>query len=83
MGRNAPDLGLRGTVLGIMLAFYKMGQNASRDAGQILTGLALALKATAVGLLVAMIAVVLYNILLRRAKVITVSWEIAHGRKTV
>lgn len=83
VGSNAPYLGLLGTVLGIMLTFYKMGQNASLDAGQILTGLALALKATAVGLLVAMIAVVLYNILLRRAKVITVSWEIAHGRKTV
>ena len=83
VGSNAPYLGLLGTVLGIMLTFYKMGQNASLDAGQIMTGLALALKATAVGLLVAMIAVVLYNILLRRAKVITVNWEIAHGRKAL
>jgi biopolymer transport protein ExbB len=72
---NAPYIGLLGTVMGIMLTFYRMGQNAAIDTGQIMMGLALALKATAVGLLVALIAVALYNVLLRRARVITLQWE--------
>ncbi|MDR1606928.1 MAG: TonB-system energizer ExbB [Deltaproteobacteria bacterium] len=76
---NAPYLGLLGTVLGIMLTFYSMGLDASLDTGKIMVGLALALKATAVGLLVALISVTLYNILLRRAKVINLRWEMLHG----
>jgi biopolymer transport protein ExbB len=80
---NAPYLGLLGTVFGIMLTFYKMGQDAAIDTGQIMMGLAFALKATAVGLLVALEAVVLYNTLLRKVKVLMLEWEIAHGRKTV
>ncbi len=79
VGSNAPFLGLLGTVLGVMLTFYNMGLDASIDAGKIMTGLALALKATAIGLLVAMVAVVLYNALLRRVKVLMLQWEIAHG----
>lgn len=80
---NAPYLGLLGTVFGIMLTFHNMGQDASIDAGRIMSSLALALKATAVGLLVALVAVVLYNTLLRKVKVLTLEWEIANGRKTV
>ncbi|MEW9898633.1 TonB-system energizer ExbB [Chitinivorax sp. PXF-14] len=76
---NAPYLGLLGTVFGIMLTFYHMGQNANVDATHIMTGLALALKATAVGLVVALISVVLYNALLRRARVLTLEWRIARG----
>lgn len=83
VGSNAPYLGLLGTVLGIMLTFYNMGQDAAMDTGRIMTGLALALKATAVGLVVALISVVLYNALLRKAKVLMLEWEIANGRKTL
>lgn len=83
VGSNAPYIGLLGTVLGIMLTFYNMGQDSAMDTGKIMTGLALALKATAVGLLVALVAVVLYNTLLRKAKVLMLEWEIANGRKTV
>lgn len=83
VGSNAPYLGLLGTVLGIMLTFYNMGQDAGMDTGKIMTGLALALKATAVGLIVALVAVVLYNALLRKVKVLMLEWEIANGRKTV
>jgi len=80
VGSNAPYIGLLGTVLGIMLTFYNMGQDgASIDAGKIMVGLALALKATAVGLVVALIAVVLYNALLRKVKVLMLQWDIAHG----
>jgi len=53
------------------------------DTGKIMSGLALALKATAVGLLVAIPSVSLYNFLLRKIKVLLMSWEIVHGRKDV
>lgn len=79
IGSNAPYLGLLGTVLGIMLTFYNMGLDTSMDVGRIMTGLALALKATAIGLVVALLAVVVYNTLLRKVKVLMLQWEIAHG----
>jgi len=76
---NAPYIGLLGTVLGIMLTFYQLGIDASADVGKIMVGLALALKATAAGLVVALISVVIYNGLLRKTKVLLLRWEIAHG----
>ncbi|HRS96805.1 MAG TPA: MotA/TolQ/ExbB proton channel family protein, partial [Smithella sp.] len=42
-----------------------------------------ALKATAVGLVVALVAVVLYNSLWSKVKVLMLEWEIANGRKTL
>jgi biopolymer transport protein ExbB len=83
VGSNAPYVGLLGTVLGIMLTFYNMGTDAAMDTSKIMTGLALALKSTAVGLVVALVAVVLYNALLRRVTVLMLEWEIANERKTV
>lgn len=83
IGSNAPYIGLLGTVLGIMLTFYTMGTNGFMDTGQIMIGLALALKVTAVGLLVAIPAVTIYNLLLRRAKVMIMEWEVQDGRKRV
>lgn len=79
IGSNAPYLGLLGTVLGIMLTFYNMGLDASMEPGKIMTGLSMALKATAIGLIVALIAVSVYNTLLRKVKVIMLQWEISHG----
>lgn len=83
IGSNAPYLGLLGTVLGIILTFYTMGNEGFMDTGKIMVGLALALKATAVGLLVAIPSVVLYNMLLRKAKVLILRWEIQHGREGI
>ena len=83
IGSNAPYLGLLGTVLGIMLTFYSMGQEGFMDTGKIMTGLALALKANAVGLLVAIPSVALYNLLLRKVKVLILRWEIMNGRERV
>jgi len=80
VGSNAPYVGLLGTVLGIMLTFYNMGTDAAMDTSKIMTGLALALKSTAVGLIVALVAVVLYNALLRKVRVLMLQWEIANGR---
>lgn len=79
IGTNAPYIGLLGTVLGIMLTFYTMGKVGFMDTGKIMIGLALALKVTAVGLLVAIPAVTIYNLLLRRAKVLLMRWDIQNG----
>ncbi len=79
---NAPYIGLLGTVLGIMLTFYTMGREVM-DTGKIMVGLALAMKATAVGLLVAIPAITLYNFLVRRAKELIFEWEIKNGREGV
>lgn len=75
VGANAPYIGLLGTVLGIMLTFYTVGQEGMVDSKKIMVGLALALKATAVGLLVAIPSVALYNYLLRKVKEKVVAWE--------
>ncbi len=83
IGSNAPYIGLLGTVLGIMLTFYRMGNEGFMDPGKIMVGLALALKATAVGIAVAIPSVTLYNFLLRRAKVLLMQWEIKNGRAGV
>ncbi|MEA5112473.1 MAG: TonB-system energizer ExbB [Geobacteraceae bacterium] len=83
IGSNAPYIGLLGTVLGIMLTFYTMGAEGFMDTGKIMVGLALALKSTAVGLLVAIPSVALYNYLLRMAKVLILRWEIMNGRERV
>lgn len=79
IGSNAPYIGLLGTVLGIMMIFYHMGTSGFMDTEAIMVGLALALKATAVGLVVAIPSIVAYNLLLRKLKVILIQWEIAHG----
>jgi biopolymer transport protein ExbB len=79
IGSSAPYIGLLGTVLGIMLTFYTLGNQGFMDTGKIMVGLALALKATAAGLLVAIPSVVLYNFLLRKVKRLLLEWDIHHG----
>lgn len=70
IGANAPYVGLLGTVLGILITFFDMGQNQSIDTAAIMTGLALALKATAAGIAVAIPSIMAYNGLLRKVDVI-------------
>jgi biopolymer transport protein ExbB len=60
-----------------------MGIEGFMDTGKIMIGLALALKATAVGLIVAIPAITLYNFLLRRVKELVLEWEIENGRKGI
>lgn len=78
---NAPYVGLLGTVFGIMISFYEIGQTGEIDAGSVMTGLALALKATAMGLLVAIPSAISYNLLDRKAEVIATKWEIGEAQK--
>lgn len=65
---NSPYIGLLGTVVAIMLTFMTMS-SGDIDAGKIMSSLALALKATAVGLVVAIMSQIFYNILGRYAEV--------------
>ncbi|RXJ69810.1 TonB-system energizer ExbB [Halarcobacter ebronensis] len=72
---NAPYIGLLGTVCGIMITFYKISLDGSFDTNSVMLGLALALKATAIGILVAILATVIYNMLARKAEVLITRWE--------
>ena len=80
-GSNAPYIGLLGTVFGIIITFYAMGHSDSLDAKMIMTSLALALKATAMGLAVAIPSIAFYNLLARRIEVIVAHWDIEQKRK--
>lgn len=82
IGSNAPYVGLLGTVIGIMLTFYTMGEVGTIDAKKIMVGLALALKATAMGLVVAMPAIIFYTTLLRKVEKILTFFDIAQDKKT-
>ena len=73
-GSNAPYIGLLGTVLAIMLTFITMG-NGDIDAAKIMSSLALALKATAIGLVVAIMSQIFYNILGRYAETLESLYE--------
>ena len=82
IGSNAPYIGLLGTVLAIILTFYIIGdQQDTIDPGEIMKHLALALKATAAGLIVAIPATVLYNALLTKVDVLLSKWEIMQDEK--
>lgn len=72
---NSPYIGLLGTVLAIMLTFMSMG-NGDIDAAKIMSSLALALKATAIGLVVAISSQIFYNILARYAEVLESLYEV-------
>lgn len=80
-GSNAPYIGLLGTVFGIIITFYTMGHSADIDVKMIMSSLALALKATAMGLIVAIPSMFFYNHLARRIEVITALWEVEQKTK--
>jgi biopolymer transport protein ExbB len=81
IGTNAPYVGLLGTVVGIMITFYTLGDIGAVDAKKIMIGLALALKATAMGLVVAMPAIVAYTISLRKVERILTKFDVAEEIK--
>lgn len=78
---NAPYIGLLGTVLGIMMTFHTMGTSGTMAVNTIMIGLSLALKATAVGLLVAIPCVVMNNILRRRVAELLTTYKVQHGTR--
>jgi len=82
IGSNAPYIGLLGTVLAIIITFYIIGdQQDTINPGEIMKHLALALKATAAGLIVAIPATVIYNALLSKVDTLLAQWEIAQDEK--
>jgi biopolymer transport protein ExbB len=72
---NAPYIGLLGTVLGIMVTFYDMGKSGNIQTDTVLTGLSLALKATALGLTVAIPTLMAYSACLRKCDVLSAKWK--------
>ncbi|WP_201459297.1 TonB-system energizer ExbB [Campylobacter jejuni] len=72
---NAPYIGILGTVIGIMVTFYEMGLAGNIDVKSIVVGLSLALKATALGLLVAIPALMAYNALLRKVSLLSNAYK--------
>ncbi len=61
LGNNAPFIGLFGTVLGIIQAFNDLSHNPEGGVSVVMAGISEALVATAVGLLVAIPAVIAFN----------------------
>jgi biopolymer transport protein ExbB len=80
IGANAPFIGLLGTVMGIMVTFVTIGQSGLVETKDIMVGLALALKTTAGGILVAIPVVWFYNLLGRKVEILVARWEMMKRR---
>jgi biopolymer transport protein ExbB len=68
LGNNAPFIGLFGTVLGIIRAFHDLAGSTLQGTSAVMSGIAEALVATGVGLLVALPAVATYNAFTRHVE---------------
>jgi len=68
LGNNAPFIGLLGTVLGVVHAFHSLAAAGNQGPEVVMDGLAEALIATAIGILVALPCVVAYNLINKRIK---------------
>jgi biopolymer transport protein ExbB len=68
LGNNAPFIGLFGTVVGIIKAFHDLSLDTSGAAKAVMAGISEALVATAMGLFVAIPAVLAFNYFQRRAR---------------
>ena len=68
LGNNAPFIGLFGTVLGIIIAFHELALNPQGGASVVMRGISEALISTAVGLMVAIPAVIAFNVFQRLVK---------------
>jgi biopolymer transport protein ExbB len=75
IGSTAPFVGLFGTVLGIMHAMHEITQSGSTSLDVVAGPIGDALIATAIGIAVAVPAVLAYNFFLRRVKYIRTGLE--------
>ena len=64
----APFIGLFGTVIGIIRAFHDIGASGASSLSAVAPGVSEALIATALGLFVAIPAVIFYNIIMSKIK---------------
>ena len=70
LGNNVPFIGLLGTVIGVIRAFDDLKNKSAESESLVMAGIAEALVATAIGLLVAIPAVIAYNTFNRRLRVL-------------
>jgi biopolymer transport protein ExbB len=75
IGSTAPFVGLLGTVIGIIDAFRKLGEMHTPGMGTISTGISEALVTTALGLFVAIPAVMMFNYFSARVKAFDVEMD--------
>ncbi len=76
IGSNAPFIGLFGTVLGIIKAFADLAGNIAEASSAVMGGISEALIATAVGLIVAIPAVIAHNAFRARVKTSVASTDL-------
>ncbi|HEY4186007.1 MAG TPA: MotA/TolQ/ExbB proton channel family protein [Polyangia bacterium] len=76
LGNNAPFVGLFGTVLGIIRAFHDLAGSSMQGTQAVMSGIAEALVATGIGLIVALPAVATYNAFTRHVERATSDAEV-------
>jgi len=80
LGNNAPFIGLFGTVLGIIRAFRDLSMDTQGNSSVVMAGISEALVATAVGLFVALPAVMAFNYFMKQVDgILTVNEALAQG----
>lgn len=76
LGNNAPFIGLLGTVLGVIKAFYSLGTLGNTGSEVVMRAISIALLATAAGLGIAIPVVMANNFFVRKTKIILGNLEI-------
>lgn len=76
IGSTSVYIGLFGTVLGIIRAFHDISQSSSGGISVVINGISEALVCTAVGLCVAVPAVVAYNYFVRKIEIFITDMEL-------
>jgi biopolymer transport protein ExbB len=71
----APLLGLVGTIVGMITVFGNLGQTGLNDAAKLAQGIALILRATLMGLLIAIPALVAWSYFSKKVEVLAVEME--------
>jgi len=71
----APLLGLVGTIIGMMTTFESVGQMGLSDASKLASGIALILKATLIGLLIAIPALISWSYYTKKVEMLAVEME--------
>jgi biopolymer transport protein ExbB len=75
----APLLGLVGTIIGMMTVFGDIGQSGLNDAGKLAQGISVILKATLIGLLIAIPALIAWSYFSKKVEVLAVEMEALCG----
>ena len=75
----APLLGLVGTIAGMMTVFGDVGQTGLNDAAKLAVGIALILRATLVGLLIAIPSLIFWSYFSKKVEVLAVEMEALCG----